>query len=128
MQIIFYRLASTCGVTLDPIALMQVPKRRTISDSDKALESKPVLGDTSSINEPDIGSIVSSLKRCSDSIPSPYIPPLKVDRQSSWSPSGTNGRHPMMEVTSSVHSSNGSIGRPRSNSNSIILEMNSIPS
>lgn len=126
-QISRQRLASVCGVTLDPIALIQLPKRRTISESDKLPDSKTsnlstechLLKNGTVLN---MGNKSLASTGYTDSV-SPSWNPQTTDRQLSWPPANVNGSCKALPLEKIADQD-----RPRSNSNSIVFEMNSLPS
>lgn len=133
--VLFCRLASVCGVTLNPVALIQVPKRRTISESDGVLESLPlpnVLGTNGSIV------VNGSVLNVANKMPSPGYTDkvssswngLSCEPQMSWPASTTDETCKKAPLSPAPSFSN--VATPkhqsRSNENSIVLEMNSLPS
>ncbi|KAE8752294.1 hypothetical protein FOCC_FOCC001087 [Frankliniella occidentalis] len=110
------RLASVCGVTLNPIALIQVPKRRTISESDR------VIGNTQEVANQD-----SDFTGHSETVSSSWNP-LTCERQFSWPPSNANGSCKVLSPSASLKEVSIQPDQHRRNSNSIILEMSSLPS
>ncbi|KAJ1522556.1 hypothetical protein ONE63_001742 [Megalurothrips usitatus] len=119
-QIHRQRLASVCGVTLNPIALMQVPKRRTISESEGGHDNKSPVENVLPNNEttgPSRSMVVSSNA-------------LTCERQLSWPPSHVNGTCKPLPLTPSGSLKEIATAQKKnqSDSNSIVLEMNSLPS
>lgn len=133
--VLFCRLASVCGVTLNPVALIQVPKRRTISESDGVLESIP----SSNVMVTN-GSVVvnGSVLNVANKMPSPGYTDkvssswngLSCERQMSWPASTTDETWKKAPLSPAPSFAN--VATPKhqsqSNENSIVLEMNSLPS
>lgn len=125
-----------CGVTLNPVALIQVPKRRTISESDGILENKPLPEMLVSGS----GSITcnGSVQSVQNKAPSPGYTDkvssswngLTCERQMSWPQTTANGSCKKLVITPAASFTN--VTSPghqsSSNGNNIVLEMESLPS
>lgn len=129
------RLASVCGVTLNPVTLMQLPKRRTISESDRALKNKPlpdILGANGSILGS--GSVLDTANKSETSPPySDHVSlswnVLTCDRQFSWPPSSTNGSCKIVPLPPSNSFTEVAIhDKKKTTPNGTVVEMSSLPS